>query len=98
MKLNVISWNIRHLRYEKVHTHSKKVREALTNAHVAFLYENKMSNNDNAEMYEKLLSILSKAHKTDVETSAISIPVGTNEYVQVVNTEKREVGPNTLNH
>jgi hypothetical protein len=98
MKLTVISWNIRHLRYEKVHTHSRKVREGLTDAHVAFLYENKMSNNDNVEMYEKLVKILSKAHQTDVEISALSIPVGTNEYVQVVYTEKREVGPNSLNH
>jgi hypothetical protein len=88
MKLTVISRNIRHLRCEKVNTHSEKVCEGLTNAHVAFLYENKMSNNDNTEMYEELLSILSKAHETHVETSAMSIPVGTNEYVQVMYTQK----------
>jgi hypothetical protein len=36
MKLTVISWNIRHLRYEKVNTHSEKIRKGLTDAHVAF--------------------------------------------------------------
>lgn len=92
MKLTVISWNIRHLRYEKVKEHSKKIRTGLSGAHITFLYENKMSHSDNVDMYEKLVSIMGKAHEDDVEISALNIPVGTNEYVVVVYTEKRKVG------
>lgn len=97
MKLTVISWNIRHLRYDKVKEHSKKIRVGLAGGHVAFLYENKMSHNDNIEMYEKLVSIVGKAHGDDVQVRALNIPVGTNEYVVVVYTEMRKVGDGSVN-
>jgi endonuclease/exonuclease/phosphatase family metal-dependent hydrolase len=97
MKLTLISWNIRHLRKEKIETHKKQVVKYFADGHVVFLYENKMGHDDNFEMYELLIDALGEAHgKADgIEIDALSVPVGTNEYVQIVYTAKRRTGPNS---
>jgi hypothetical protein len=97
MRLSVISWNIRHLRKEKIETHQTQVVKDLADGHVVFLYENKMDHSDNGEMYDLLMDALGEAHgnSEDIAISALSVPVGTNEYVQVVYTSRRVTGPNS---
>jgi hypothetical protein len=97
MKLSVISWNIRHLRNEKIEIHQKQVVKDLADGHIVFLYENKMDHRDNALMYDLLMEALGEAHgnSDDIKIDVLSSPVGTNESVQVVYTSKRVTGPSS---
>ncbi len=97
MKLSVISWNIRHLRKEKIEIHRKQVVNDLADGHIVFLYENKMDHRDNALMYDLLMEALGEAHgnSDDIKIDVLSPPVGTNEFVQVVYTSKRVTGPSS---
>jgi hypothetical protein len=97
VKLTLISWNIRHLKKQKVEKHEAQIIKDMANGHVIFLYENKMNHIDNADMYDLLASALGSAHgnKKGVEIANMSIGVGTNEFVQVVYTAKRLPGPHS---
>ncbi len=44
MKLNLISWNIRHLRMDKVVEYLDHILQQVDSGHVMFFYENKTCN------------------------------------------------------
>src|SRR5262249_18735427 len=97
MKLTVISWNIRHLRYEKVVGYKPLIKTGLGDGHIAFLYENKADKPDNPDMWEKLTTIMHGVHgkSEDVEIGIQTVNVGTNEHVVVLYTSKRVTGANS---
>lgn len=84
MKLGIVSWNIRHLRPEKVADYVDYIFPRLVHGRMLLLYENKISNNENDELCKLLAKELSKEiNSKDVEFEWVAVPVGTNENVIV---------------
>jgi len=96
VKLSIISWNIRHLRLEKAtdETNRKHFINGLADGHIVFLYENKLTRNENSELRSALKEILTSARENPqhVYVEGIRIEVGTNELVHVVYTAVRPTG------
>lgn len=101
MKLGIISWNIRHLRPEKVSDYVDYVFPRLVHGRMLLLYENKISNNENDKLCALLAEELHKAvDSVDTKFRWLAVPVGTNENVIVCwtkycKTGKRSSTPDT---
>jgi hypothetical protein len=96
MKLNVISWNIRHLRMDKVKEHLAQILAQVDAAHLMFFYENKDSNPLGGDFVSALGEPLSKskgAGSMRLEWAGVKYPVGTNENVLIVYSKKCTTGP-----
>ena len=96
MKLSIISWNIRHLRPDKVADYANYVFPRLVLGRMLFLYENKVSNNGNDELCILLADGLKKlAREAKAEFDWLAVPVGTNENVIVCWTRRCKTGENS---
>lgn len=91
MYLNILSWNIRHLRREKLLVHGATFAAQIDNAHIMFFYENKLSNPlvDKEGKNSLLQLVAGRGAKQGDRTSRLEwwaepIYVGTNENVWVV--------------
>jgi hypothetical protein len=93
MKLSIISWNIRHLRPDKVADYANYVFPRLVLGRMLFLYENKISNNQNDELCALLAARLDKeAKEVKADFYWLAVPVGTNENVIVCWTRRVKTG------
>ena len=95
MKLNIISWNIRHLRMEKVTTYLAHLLTQLDTGHIMFFYENKSSNDMGREFVDAIgnpLKLSPGAGSMRLEWGGSRYPVGTNENVWVIYSSKCTTG------
>ena len=53
MRLNVVSWNIKHLRWEKVTNYLQDILDQPESGHIMFFYENKQCNHMGREFVDK---------------------------------------------
>lgn len=96
MKIGIISWNIRHLRPEKVTEYLDYIVPRLIYGRIAILYENKIDNNKNDELCQLLAqTMVDKMPDSVVQCKSLAVPVGTNENVVVVYVSKCKTGPNS---
>lgn len=94
MKLGIVSWNIRHLRPQKVNDYLDRIIPHLVVGRLVLLYENKASNNKNNELCDLLAhSMADELDDADVEFTAMAVEVGTNENVVAAWTSKCKTGP-----
>ena len=94
MKLGIISWNIRHLRPEKVSEYLDDIIPHLVVGRLVLLYENKATNNKNNELCDLLAdSMADWLDDANVEFTAMPVDVGTNENVVAVWTSECKTGP-----
>ncbi|HVT93511.1 MAG TPA: hypothetical protein VHD76_11755 [Bryobacteraceae bacterium] len=96
MKIGIVSWNIRHLRPQKVADYIDYITPRLIYGRIAILYENKIDNNQNDELCDLLAqTMVDKMPDSVVECKSLAVPVGTNENVVVVYVSKCKTGPNS---
>lgn len=96
LKLNIISWNIRHLRMEKVNTYIAQILEQVDTGHVMFFYENKCSNDMGRAFVNAIGTPLTKsagAGSMRLTWKAHAYAVGTNEFVWIVWSNQCTTGP-----
>jgi hypothetical protein len=96
MKLNIISWNIRHLRMDKVQIYLKLILRQLDAGHVMFFYENKIDNVLDREFIDAIGDPLKGspgAGSMRLSWRGKRIPVGTNENVWIVYSDQCTTGP-----
>lgn len=94
MKLGIVSWNIRHLRPEKVSEYLDDIIPHLVVGRLVLLYENKATNNKNNELCELLAqSMADRLNDADVRFTSQAVDVGTNENVVAVWTSRCKTGP-----
>ena len=97
MRLNIVSWNIRHLRWKKVEDYLEGILKQVDAAHVMFFYENKQRNEiDGLEFIDKIHTGLMDSNGTGssrVAWRASKCDVGTREYVWVVYSSSCRTGP-----
>ncbi len=94
MKIGIISWNIRHLRPDKVTDYLEYIMSRLVQGRIAILYENKIDNNKNGELCILLRDRLSnKLGAAALECKSMYVNVGTNENVIVVWVSRYKTGP-----
>lgn len=96
MRLNIISWNIRHLRWEKVTDYLKDILSQTESGHIMFFYENKQSNEMGKEfvdVFEKGLAGSTATGSARLAWGGCRYPVGTNENVWTVFSKSCKTGP-----
>lgn len=96
MRLNIISWNIRHLRWEKVDKYISDILRQVDAGHIMFFYENKQSNGMGREFVDAIgngLGGSTATGSTRLEWGGYSYSVGTNENVWVIYSKKCKTGP-----
>jgi hypothetical protein len=98
MKLNIISWNIRHLRMEKVNLYLATILKQLDAGHVMFFYENKEDNVLGRAFVDAIgnpLTLSDGAGSMRLTWAGIAYQVGTNENVWIVYSNSCTTGPNS---
>ncbi|MCX4244142.1 DUF4157 domain-containing protein [Paraliomyxa miuraensis] len=85
--LTVISWNVRHIRPDKVDDYGDYIASQINGADVVFFYENKQKNNKEGACIKKLIALMKKT--TKVEWGGIVTPVLTNENVLTIYRKTR---------
>jgi hypothetical protein len=96
LKLNLISWNIRHLRMEKVNAYIAHIIEQIDAGHVMFFYENKASNSmsrDFIDTITKPLTSSAGAGSMRLTWGGHKYQVYTNEFVWIVWSKTCTTGP-----
>jgi hypothetical protein len=96
MKFRIVSWNIRHFRAEKIQDYWSVIRDETCDAHLAFFYENKMSNNTGGKTILKLKDKIASSSKfLSPEYKYYVVPVGTDENVLLFCALKPKTGKNS---
>lgn len=96
MRLNVISWNIRHLRWKKVQDYLTDILKQVETGHIMLFYENKSSNDMGKEFVEAIENGLVGSAATGsarLKWRGYKYFVGTYEYVWVIYSETCKTGP-----
>ena len=95
MKLNLISWNIRHLRMDKVKKYIDHILLQVDSGHVMFFYENKSKNDTGKEFVDAIGDPLTKsasAGSMRLEWGGLRYSVGTNENVWINYSKSCTIG------
>ncbi|WP_145962951.1 hypothetical protein [Mangrovicoccus ximenensis] len=92
MRLNIISWNIRHLRFDKVEDFMDEILDQTAEGHILFFYENKQSNDmgrDFVDIFEHGLTPRAAANgDMRREWGGYRYQVGTGEFVWIVYSKR----------